>query len=81
MTKHHCLLDIVLFVQTGDKLDGFYLVTDMVKLVLSSIRDSEEADTFFCMTKTSPSSFNGCSCTILSVFNIHFVPVEGVCGG
>lgn len=47
MTKHHCLLAIVLFVQTGDKLDGFYLVTDMVKLVLSSIRDSEEADNIF----------------------------------
>lgn len=42
----NCLLDRVLFLQTGDKQDVFYLVRDMVKLVLSLMRDAREVDNF-----------------------------------
>lgn len=36
-------MDTVFFVQTGDKQDFFYLLTDIVNLGLSSISDAEEA--------------------------------------
>lgn len=38
-------MDTVFFVQTGDKQDFFYVLTDMVNLGLSSISDAEEAKT------------------------------------
>lgn len=38
-------MDTVFFVQTGDKRDFFYVLTDMVDLGLSSISDAEEAKT------------------------------------